>query len=118
MQQIEYLFNLTLSVDAKNIALEKLKAYKKGTSVHAEATDLAEPVNRPCNVDDHEMLGVADADRIMDEPPQEDKTKGAVLPVTDKAAPPTLVKQRGRSGASETTRPRQTRSAAVHARSS
>ena len=66
--------------------MEKLKAYKKGAGVHAGDTDLAEPVNRPCNVDDHEMLGVADADLIMDEFPQEDKTKGAVLPVTDKAA--------------------------------
>ena len=37
LQQIEYLFNLTLSVDAKNIALEKLKAHKRGTNVHAEA---------------------------------------------------------------------------------
>ena len=41
LQQIEYLFNLTLSVDAKNIALEKLKAHKRGTNVHAEATDIA-----------------------------------------------------------------------------
>ena len=30
LQQIEYLFNLTLAVDAKNIAIEQLKAYKKG----------------------------------------------------------------------------------------
>ena len=29
LQQIEYLFNLTLTIDAKNIALEKLNAHKK-----------------------------------------------------------------------------------------
>ena len=28
LQQLEYLFNLTLSVDAKNMALEKLKRYR------------------------------------------------------------------------------------------
>ena len=86
LQQIEYLFNLTLTVDAKNIALEKLKAHKKGTSVHAEATDLPEHMNRPRNADDDELQGVADADLIMDESPHEEKTKGAVLPVTDKTA--------------------------------
>ena len=63
-----------------------MKAHKKGTTVRAEATDLPEPMNRPCNVDDEEMLGVADADLIIDEFPEEDTTKRAVLPVTDKAA--------------------------------
>ena len=29
LQQLEYLFNLTLSVDAKNLAIEQLKAQKK-----------------------------------------------------------------------------------------
>ena len=86
LQQIEYLFNLTLSVDAKNIALEKLKAHKRGTNVHAEATDLPEPMNRPRNADDDELQDVADAHLVMDELPQDDKTKGVVLPVTDKAA--------------------------------
>ena len=86
LQQLEYLFNLTLTVDAKNIALEKLKAHKKGSSVHAEATDLPEPINRLRNTDDEELQGAADADLIMDELPQDEKTKGAVLPVTDKAA--------------------------------
>ena len=32
------------------------------------------------------MQGAADADLILDELPQDEKTKGAVLPVTDKAA--------------------------------
>ena len=43
-------------------------------------------MNRPRNADDDELQGVADADLIMGELPQDDKTKGAVLPVTDKAA--------------------------------
>ena len=86
MQQIEYFFNLTLTVDAKHIALGKLKAHKEGATVHAEATDLPEPMNRPRHADDDELQGVADADLIMVDVPQEDTTKGAVLPVTDKTA--------------------------------
>ena len=86
LQQLEYLFNLTLTVDAKNIALEKLKAHKKGSSVHAEAADLPEPMNRLRNTDDEELQGAEDAYLIMDEVPQDEKTKGAVLPVTDKTA--------------------------------
>ena len=43
-------------------------------------------MNRPRHADDDELQGVADADLIMDDVPQEDTTKGAVLPVTDKAA--------------------------------
>ena len=84
LQQLEYLFNLTLTADAKNIALEKLKARKKGSSVHAEAADLPEPFNRLRNTDDEELQGAADADLIMHEVPGDDKTKRTVLPVTDK----------------------------------
>ena len=86
LQQLEYLFNLTLTVDAKNIALEKLKAHKKRSSVHAETTDLPEPINRLRNIDDEELQDAADADLIMDELPEDEKKKGAVLPVTDKSA--------------------------------
>ena len=85
LQQLEYLFNLTLTVDAKNIALEKLKAHKKGSSVHAENTDLPDPINRPRNIDDEELQEAADADLIMDELPEDEKKKGAVLPVTDES---------------------------------
>ena len=31
LQQLEYVFNLTLAVDAKNLAIEKLKAQKNGS---------------------------------------------------------------------------------------
>ena len=43
MQQLEWEYSLTLAVDAKNIALEKLKAHKKGTTLQGEATEIAEP---------------------------------------------------------------------------
>ena len=86
LQQLEYLFNLTLTVDAKNLALEKLKAHKKGVSVHAEAADLPDPINRLRNTDDEELQGTENADLIMNELPEDEKTKGAVLPVTDKTA--------------------------------
>ena len=85
LQQIEYLFNLALTVDAKNIALEKLKAHKKGTLVNAEAADLAEPINRLRSLDDDELQAIGDSELVQDEVPQEEKTKGAVLPLTDKA---------------------------------
>jgi len=86
LQQIEYLFNLTLTVDAKNIALEKLKAHKKGTLANAEATDLAEPMNKLRSGDDDELQAIADSALVQDEVPQEEeRRKGAVLPLTDKA---------------------------------
>ena len=46
LQQLEFLFNLTLSVDAKNMALEKLKSHKASTQTSAEAFDtLKNPLN-------------------------------------------------------------------------
>jgi len=74
----EFLFNLTLSVDAKNMALEKLKAHKGATSADAEG----EQPNNPLNTCEGEDVGpIADDDLIlMDEPP----ASGALLPpVTD-----------------------------------
>ena len=68
----------------QNIALEKLKAHNKKNSVHAEAADLPEPINRLRNTDDEELQDAAGAGLIMDELPQDEKKKGAVLPVTDK----------------------------------
>jgi hypothetical protein len=86
LQQLEYLFNLTLTVDAKNIALEKLKAHKKGTSVNAEAAALSESVNKLQCADDDELQAMIDVEPVLDEIPEEEKTKGVVLPITDKAA--------------------------------
>ena len=37
LSQLEFLFNLTLSVDAKNMALEKLKTYKGSAEMTSEA---------------------------------------------------------------------------------
>ena len=63
-----------------------MKTHKKGNSVHAEAADLPEPINRLRNTDDEEFQGAEDAHVIMEEVPQDEKTKGVVLPVTDKTA--------------------------------
>ena len=49
-QTIEYVFNLTLIVNANNVALQKLNAHKKGT--HAETTKLSERTNRLRIADD------------------------------------------------------------------
>ena len=86
LQQIEYLFNLTLTVDAKRIAPEKLKAHKKQGNVDAEAADLSDPMNALRNVDDEEFQALADHDLIIDELPEKESKNGVVVPVTDKAA--------------------------------
>ena len=80
------MFNLTLTIDAHNIALEKLKAHKKGTSVHAEATDLPEPMHKLQSVDNDELRAIAYTDPVLDEIPQDDNTRGVVIPVTGMAA--------------------------------
>ena len=64
LQQIEYLFNLTLTVDAKNIALERLKAHKKGALANAQAADLAEPSNKLRSRDDDELHAIADSELV------------------------------------------------------
>jgi hypothetical protein len=80
LQQLEFLFNLTLAVDAKNTALEKLKAHKGSTSADADAEGVA--LNNPLNSRDGEDLEpVADDDLV---PPDEPRVNGALLPlVTD-----------------------------------
>ena len=79
LQQLEFLFNLTLSVDAKNMALEKLKVHKGSTLTDAEAF---ETMKNPLNTCGDEDPGpVADDDLI---PPDEPVVKGALLPpITD-----------------------------------
>ena len=51
LQQLEFLFNLTLNTDAKNLALEKLKAHKKSSSAESEVRMEHEPV---------QMMGAAE----------------------------------------------------------
>ena len=75
LQQLEFLVNLILSVDAKNMALDKLKAHKGITSLGAEAFEtLKNPLN---SCDGEDLEPVADDDLIpLDEP----LVKGALLP--------------------------------------
>ena len=58
LQQLEYLFNLTLSVDAKNLAIEQLKAQKK-KGADAEAFDAARPLHA---ADDDLLAAIAELD--------------------------------------------------------
>ena len=82
MQQLEYLFNLTLAVDAKNLAIEKLKAQKK-TGAAAEPFEATKSLRA---ADDNELAAIAEHDAAMPEVPMEaDVPDGFVLPpVTDK----------------------------------
>ena len=86
LQQIESLFNLTLTVDAKNIAIEKLRAHKKGPSAHAEAADVSEPINKLQAADDDELHAMAGLAPLLDETLQKEERRGVALPVTDKEA--------------------------------
>lgn len=79
LQQLEFLFNLSLSVDAKKRALGKLKVHKGSTLTHAEAF---ETLKNPLQTRDDDDPGpVADDDLI---PPDDALAKGALLPpITD-----------------------------------
>ena len=84
LQQTDYLFNLTLAVDAKNLAIQTLKAHKKAGST----VDAAEPFQPTRNIqaaDDDELQAVALHDMATDEVPFEEETRGAMQHVTDKA---------------------------------
>ena len=61
LQQLDYLFNLTLAVDAKSMAIETLKMHKKGASAQAEARDMSEPTNKLQAADDGELQAVEKA---------------------------------------------------------
>ena len=86
LQQIDYLFNLTLAVDAKSMAIETVKRHKQGASAQAEATDLSEPTNKLQAADDEELHAIAGPELLIEDPLLPETTKGAVLPVTDKDA--------------------------------
>ena len=83
LQQLEYLFNLTLAVDAKNLAIEKLKAQKK-TAASAEPFEATKSLH---TADDDQLAAIAEYDDAMPEVPLEtDMLDGFVPPpVTDKA---------------------------------
>ena len=82
LQQFEFLFNLTLSTDAKNLAVEKLKAHKKSSAAEGEATLEHEPVQM-LNAGEELADIVGDLEPL---PPLEEVVEGATLePVTDEA---------------------------------
>ena len=84
LQETDYLFNLTLAVDAKNLAIEKLKAHKKAAST----VDVAEPFQPTRDIqaaDDDELQAIAEYNEVMDEVLEETTVQGAMQHVTDKA---------------------------------
>ena len=60
MKQLEWLFNLSLSVDAKSTALEKAAKHKKSSSFEAEPHD--ERLDDLCYVEVEDVGGVANDD--------------------------------------------------------
>ena len=82
LQQLEYLFNLTLSVDAKNLAIEKLKSQQK-KAADAEPFD---PWRTLHAADDNQLAAIAGCDdATADIPMEADVPEGCVAPpVTDK----------------------------------
>ena len=83
LQQLEYLFYLTVAVDAKNLAIENVEAHKKNTPF-AEPFDT---VKRMHAADDNELIEIADRDVAMAEVPMEaDVPDDVVLPMTDQAS--------------------------------
>ena len=81
LQQLDYLFNLTLAVDAKNLAIEKLKAHKKNAP-SAEPFDDIKTLHA-ANID--EFAEIAEHAAAMDEVEMEpDVPNGVVLHMTDK----------------------------------
>ena len=73
---------MTLSVDAKNLAIEQLKAQKK-KGADAEAFDAARPLHA---ADDDLLAAIAELDdTTLDAPMEADVPEGIVVPrVTDK----------------------------------
>ena len=90
LQQLEFLFNLTLNTDAKNLALEKLKAHKKSSAADGEARVDHEPVHM-LNPGEEIADIVGDLDPL---PPEEEVIEGATLePITDEAVLLRLLKR-------------------------
>ena len=80
LQELEFLFNLSMNVDAKNLALEKMKEHKR--SAHAKAEVIG--ADAPSFVRESEEDDVAgDCDLL---PPAEEVVPGLLLPpVTDES---------------------------------
>ena len=70
MLQLDWLFNLALAVDTKNLAIEKLKALKK-TTASAEPVDAVATLRA---ADDGCLAEVAEHDSTMVDAPMEADT--------------------------------------------
>ena len=68
LQQLEYLFNLALSVDAKNLAIEKLKGSKK-SATNEEPFDTIRSIHV---ADDNQLAEVAECEDDLAEIPVEE----------------------------------------------
>ena len=80
LQQLDYLFNCTLAVDAKNLAIEKMKAHKKS----APSAEPFDAVNSLHAADDDQFAAIAEHAATMDEVQMEaDVPNGVVHPMTD-----------------------------------
>ena len=81
LHQLEYVFNLTLSVDAGNLAIDKMKPQKK-KGADAEPFDAIRPLHV---ADDDQLAAVAELDdTTLDVPRGADVPEGTVAPrVTD-----------------------------------
>ena len=59
LQQIEYLFNVTLTIDGKSTALVKWKAHKERSFCQCEVTDVSDSMNKLQSADDDELHAFA-----------------------------------------------------------
>ena len=82
LQQLDYLFNVTLAVDANHLATEKMKAHKK----IAPSAEPFDPIKSLHAADDVELTAIAEHDAAMAEVQMEaDVPNGVAYPMTDQA---------------------------------
>ena len=103
--KIEYPFNLTLTIDVENIALDKLTAHRKGTDVHAETTYLLELTNKLRSADDDKLYEIVGKDVVLDDAASREEERRSANG-HGQADSQTLAYQEKRSCTSQTARPR------------
>ena len=74
LQELEFLFNLSMNVDAKNLALEKMKEHKRSAHAKAEVIGADAPSFARASEEDN-IAG--DCDLL---PPAEEVVPGLLLP--------------------------------------
>ena len=112
MQQLEFIFHVTLNTDAKNLAIDKLKSHRKRTSAEGEATVEHDPVHRLAG----DLAGIADDGDTEPLPALDEIIEGATLaPVTGEDPPSAAAAENRHGRAREATRPRTPRGCAADA---